>query len=109
MPENGGVNSLALTSQLQGRLLELLLVGMKIPLQERKAEGLRLRLDEGGVELMGAGLLEVGEMQEIGDIVAVVHSFVAGVAAILSTRPGDDGVFMGEVVGVHGGEVGGGR
>ena len=56
---------------------------------------------------MRAGLLLVGEMQEMGDPVAVVHGFVAGEAAILSARPGDDGVFPGEVVGVHGWEGGG--
>jgi hypothetical protein len=32
---------------------------------------------------------------------------VAGVAAILSAGPGDDGVFMGEVVGAHGWDGGG--
>jgi len=49
VPENGGVNYLALTLQLQGRLLKLLLVGMKIPLQQRKAESQGLCLDEGWV------------------------------------------------------------
>jgi hypothetical protein len=42
---------------------------------------------------MRAGLLLVDEIQEMGDVVAVVHGFVAGVAAILAARPGDDGVF----------------
>ena len=87
MPEDGGVNSLAQTLQLQSCLLELLLVGVEIPLQERKAEGQGLSPDEGGIEFVGASLLLVGEMQEMGDIVAVVHSFVAGVAAVLSARP----------------------
>jgi len=49
VPENGGVNYLALCPQLQGRLLELILIGMKILLQERKAEGLGLRPDESWV------------------------------------------------------------
>ncbi|MFZ2471185.1 MAG: hypothetical protein WAW52_04500 [Methanothrix sp.] len=87
--------------QLPDSFLELLLVGMKIPLQERKAEGLGLGQDEGGVEFVLAGLLLVGEMQEVGDSVAVVHGFVAGEAAVLSARPGDDGVFRGLVVGLH--------
>jgi len=59
----------------------------------RKAEGLGLSPDEGGVELMRAGLLLVGEMQEMGDSVAVVHDFVAEEAAVLAAFPGDDGVF----------------
>jgi len=48
-------------------------------------------------------------MQDMGDIVAVIHGFVAGVAAVLSARPGDDGVFLGGVVGVHGGVCGSSR
>jgi hypothetical protein len=57
--------------------------------------------DEGGVELMRAGLLLVGEMQEMGDVVAVIHGFVAGEAAVLAACPGDDGAFWCGVVGVH--------
>lgn len=75
---------------------------MKIQLLERKAGGLSQSQDEGRIEFMRADLLLVGEMQERGDIAAVVHSFVARVAAVLSARPGDDGVFQGVVVGVHG-------
>jgi len=41
-----------------------------------------------------AGLLLVGEMQDMSDILAVKHYFVAGVAAVLSARPGDDGIFF---------------
>jgi len=87
VPENSGVNSLALRPQLQSHLFKLLLVGMKIRLQEVKAGVLGLLPDESWVEFMRAGLLEVGEMQEIYDIVAFVHSFVAGATAILSARP----------------------
>jgi len=65
--------------------------------------------DEGRIELVRAGLLEVSEMQEMGDIVAVIYGFVAGVAAVLSACPGDDGVFLGGVVGAHGGIGVGGR
>jgi hypothetical protein len=43
---------------------------------------------------MRAGLLLIGEMQEMGDIEAVVHGFVAGEAAVLAAGPGDDGVFL---------------
>jgi hypothetical protein len=50
---------------------------------------------------MQAGLLPVDEMQEMGDLVAVVHGFVSGEAAVLVACPGDDDVFLGEVVGVH--------
>lgn len=90
-----------LAGQLQDSFLELLLLGAEIPLQVRKAGGLGLSPDEGGVELMRADLLLVGEMQEMGDSVAVVHGFVAGVAAVLAARPGDYGVILGEVVGVY--------
>jgi hypothetical protein len=78
--------------QLPDSFLELLLLGAEIPLQEGKAGG--LGPDEGGVELVRAGLLLVGEMQEMGDPVAVVHGFVAGEAAVLAARPGDDRVFL---------------
>jgi len=57
--------------------------------------------DEGGIELVRAGLLQIGEMQEMGDAVAGKHYFVAGVAAVLSACPGDDGGFLGGVVGAH--------
>jgi hypothetical protein len=83
-----------LAGQLQDSVLELLLVGAEIPLQEGEAEGLGLSPDEGRVQFMRAGLLLVGEMQEMGDVVAVVHGFVAGVVAVLAACPGDDGVFL---------------
>ena len=89
--------SLALCRQLPDSFLELLLLlllGAEILRQEGKAEGLVLSSDEGGVELVRAGLLLVGEMQEMGDSVAVVHGFVAGEAAVLASCPGDDGVFI---------------
>jgi hypothetical protein len=60
-----------------------------------------LTSDEGGIEFVRAGLLLVGEMQDMGDILAVKHYFVAGVAAVLAARPGDDGIFFFGVVGVH--------
>ena len=78
--------------QLPDNFLELLLLGAEIPTQEGKAGG--LGADEGGVDFVRAGLLLVGEMQEMGDVVAVVHGFVAGEAAVLAARPGDDGVFL---------------
>jgi len=56
-----------LAGQLQDSFLELLLLlllGAEIPLQVGKAGGLGLSPDEDGVELMRAGLLLVGEMQE---------------------------------------------
>ncbi len=86
-----------LAGQLQDIFLELLLLlllGAEIPLQEGKTKGLGLSPDEGRVELVRAGLLLVGEMPEMGDPVAVVHGFVAGEAAVLAVRPGDDGVFL---------------
>jgi hypothetical protein len=82
--------------QHQDSFLELLLslLGAEIPLQVRKAGGLGLSPDKGRVELVRAGLLLVGEMQEMGDVVAVVHGFIAGEAAVLAACPGDDGVFL---------------
>ena len=75
-------------------LLLLLLLGAEIPRQEGKADSLGRSPDEGGVEFMRAGLLQVGEMQEMGDIVAVFQGFAAGEAVVLAARPGDDGVFI---------------
>ena len=66
---------------LELRLLLLLLLGAEIPLQEGKAGGLGLSPDEGGVELMRAGLLLVGEML---GIVVVGHGFLAGRASFPS-------------------------
>lgn len=64
--------------QFQDSFLELLLIGAEIPLQEGKADSLGLSPVEGGVEFMRAGLLQILEVQEMGDPVDVVHSFVAG-------------------------------
>lgn len=80
--------------QLPDSFLELLLLGAEIPLQEGKAGDLGLSPDEGGIEIVRAGLLLVGKMQETGDIAAVFHGFVALFAAVLSARPGDDDISL---------------